>query len=178
MIQNLMTGGASIEDTLALWASSLREAKRRIRPLFTQDREAHPVVGSGSPPPRRKARTAPYPNRIHLRMVRLPTRPSSRSPSIASQITNATVVLGLDDQSLTDGACSMQRWPTQSSLTVRLSSPPKACVSAARPRPYSTSWKIPTSDRSSKRTAKLLLTPREGGLADLPNLVEGLGTCV
>jgi hypothetical protein len=28
MIQNLMTGGASIEDTLALWASSLREAKR------------------------------------------------------------------------------------------------------------------------------------------------------
>ncbi len=40
MIQNLMTGGASIEDTLALWASSLREAKRRIRPLFTQDRVA------------------------------------------------------------------------------------------------------------------------------------------
>jgi hypothetical protein len=38
--QNLMTGGASIEDTLALWASSLREAKRRIRPLFTQDRVA------------------------------------------------------------------------------------------------------------------------------------------
>ena len=40
MIQNLMTGGASIEDTLALWAASLREAKRRIRPLFTQDRVA------------------------------------------------------------------------------------------------------------------------------------------
>jgi len=40
MSQNLMTGGASIEDTLALWASSLREAKRRIRPLFTQDRVA------------------------------------------------------------------------------------------------------------------------------------------
>lgn len=40
MIQTLMTGGASIEDTLALWASSLREAKRRIRPLFTQDRVA------------------------------------------------------------------------------------------------------------------------------------------
>ena len=40
MIQNLMTGGASIEDTLTLWASSLREAKRRIRPLFTQDRVA------------------------------------------------------------------------------------------------------------------------------------------
>lgn len=40
MIQNLMTGGASIEDTLALWVLSLREAKRRIRPLFTQDRVA------------------------------------------------------------------------------------------------------------------------------------------
>ena len=40
MIQNLMTGGASIEDTLALWAASLRETKRRIRPLFTQDRVA------------------------------------------------------------------------------------------------------------------------------------------
>src|SRR5674476_919460 len=40
MIQNLMTGGASIEDTLVLWASLLREAKRRIRPLFTQDRVA------------------------------------------------------------------------------------------------------------------------------------------
>jgi SRSO17 transposase len=35
-----MTGGASTEDTLALWAASLREAKQRIRPLFTQDRVA------------------------------------------------------------------------------------------------------------------------------------------
>ncbi|MHB8387863.1 IS701 family transposase [Metallibacterium sp.] len=43
MVQNLMTGGASIEDTLALWASSLREAKRRSRPLFTQDRAAAPA---------------------------------------------------------------------------------------------------------------------------------------
>ena len=32
--------GASIETTLELWASSLREAKARIRPLFTQDRVA------------------------------------------------------------------------------------------------------------------------------------------
>lgn len=40
MIQDLMTGGASIEDTLSLWAASLREAKRRIRPLFTQERVA------------------------------------------------------------------------------------------------------------------------------------------
>lgn len=35
-----MIGGASVEDTLALWISSLREAKKRIRPLFTQERVA------------------------------------------------------------------------------------------------------------------------------------------
>ena len=40
MIQDLMTGDASIEDTLALWAASLRAAKRRMRPLFTQERVA------------------------------------------------------------------------------------------------------------------------------------------
>lgn len=32
--------GASIETTLELWASSLRDVKRRIRPLFTQERVA------------------------------------------------------------------------------------------------------------------------------------------
>ena len=32
--------GVSIEATLELWASSLREAKARIRPLFTQERVA------------------------------------------------------------------------------------------------------------------------------------------
>jgi hypothetical protein len=32
--------GASIETTLELWGSSLREAKARIRPLFTQERVA------------------------------------------------------------------------------------------------------------------------------------------
>ena len=32
--------GASIETTLELWASSLREVKKRIRPLFAQDRAA------------------------------------------------------------------------------------------------------------------------------------------
>ena len=31
-----MIGGASVEDTLELWASSLRDVKGRIRPLFTQ----------------------------------------------------------------------------------------------------------------------------------------------
>ena len=35
-----MIGGASVEDTLTLWASLLREAKQRIRPLFTQERVA------------------------------------------------------------------------------------------------------------------------------------------
>src|SRR6202171_6151157 len=32
--------GASIETTLELWASSLRDLKTRIRPLFTQERVA------------------------------------------------------------------------------------------------------------------------------------------
>src|ERR1041385_4082096 len=32
--------GASIEQTLELWAASLREGKARMRPLFTQDRVA------------------------------------------------------------------------------------------------------------------------------------------
>src|ERR1700745_3234967 len=40
MIRDLMIGGASVEDTLTLWASSLRDAKQRIRPLFTQERFA------------------------------------------------------------------------------------------------------------------------------------------
>lgn len=33
--------GATIEATLELWASSLRDVKERIRPLFTQDGLAH-----------------------------------------------------------------------------------------------------------------------------------------
>jgi len=32
--------GVSIEETLELWASSLREVKARMRPLFTQERVA------------------------------------------------------------------------------------------------------------------------------------------
>ncbi len=40
MIRDMMSGGASVEDTLALWASALRDAKHRIRPLFTQERVA------------------------------------------------------------------------------------------------------------------------------------------
>src|SRR5215469_5288562 len=40
MIRDLMIGGASVEDTLTLWASSLRDAKQHIRPLFTQERVA------------------------------------------------------------------------------------------------------------------------------------------
>ena len=40
MIRRSWTQVASIEETLALWAASLREIKKRIRPLFNQDRVA------------------------------------------------------------------------------------------------------------------------------------------
>ncbi len=40
MIQDLISGGGSVEDTLELWASSLRDVKGRIRSLFTQARVA------------------------------------------------------------------------------------------------------------------------------------------
>src|ERR1700746_1363040 len=40
MIRDLMIGGASVEDTLTLWASSLRDIKQRNRPLFAQERVA------------------------------------------------------------------------------------------------------------------------------------------
>jgi SRSO17 transposase len=40
MIRMSWTQAASVEETLALWAASLREIKQRIRPLFTQERVA------------------------------------------------------------------------------------------------------------------------------------------
>src|SRR6202048_5037323 len=40
MIRTSWTRAASIEETLALWAVSLREIKKRIRPLFGQERVA------------------------------------------------------------------------------------------------------------------------------------------
>jgi SRSO17 transposase len=40
MIRRSWTQVASIEDTLAFWAASLRDMKQRIRPLFTQERVA------------------------------------------------------------------------------------------------------------------------------------------
>jgi hypothetical protein len=40
MIRRSWARAASIEDTLALWAASLREIKQRIRPLFRQQRVA------------------------------------------------------------------------------------------------------------------------------------------
>src|SRR4029078_11928944 len=40
MIRRSWTRAASIEETLALWAALLREVKKRIRPLFTQERVA------------------------------------------------------------------------------------------------------------------------------------------
>src|SRR3954451_19737496 len=49
--------GVAIEDALELWASSPREVKRRIRPLFTQERvavSAGRVLGRLLGPERRK----------------------------------------------------------------------------------------------------------------------------
>src|ERR1700732_2672504 len=40
MIRRSWTRPASIEETLALWAASLREVKKRMRPLFRQERVA------------------------------------------------------------------------------------------------------------------------------------------
>src|SRR5208337_3763040 len=40
MIRTMMSGGASVEETLELWASSLRDMKARIRLLFGQERVA------------------------------------------------------------------------------------------------------------------------------------------
>src|SRR5437773_10212979 len=40
MIRRSWMIGASIETTRELWASSLREVKKRIRPLFAQERAA------------------------------------------------------------------------------------------------------------------------------------------
>jgi SRSO17 transposase len=40
MIRMSWARAASVEETLALWAASLREIKQRIRPLFTQERAA------------------------------------------------------------------------------------------------------------------------------------------
>ena len=40
MIRMSWARAASVEETLALWAASLREIKKRIRPLFNQDRVA------------------------------------------------------------------------------------------------------------------------------------------
>jgi hypothetical protein len=40
MIRDLTIGGASVEDTLMLWASALRDIKQRMRPLFAQERGA------------------------------------------------------------------------------------------------------------------------------------------
>jgi hypothetical protein len=40
MIRTSWARAASVEETLALWAASLREIKQRIRPLFKQERVA------------------------------------------------------------------------------------------------------------------------------------------
>jgi SRSO17 transposase len=47
MIRDLMIGGGSIEDTLTLWASSLRDAKRRIGPAQSLPKKAWRRVSAG-----------------------------------------------------------------------------------------------------------------------------------
>jgi SRSO17 transposase len=40
MVRRSRVAGVAVDDALELWASSLREVKRRIRPLFSQERVA------------------------------------------------------------------------------------------------------------------------------------------
>src|SRR3954469_22990451 len=40
MVRRTRVAGVAVEDVLELWAASLREVKRRIRPLFSQERVA------------------------------------------------------------------------------------------------------------------------------------------
>src|SRR5215212_7361579 len=40
MVGRSGVAGVAVEDALELWASALREVKRRIRPLFSQERVA------------------------------------------------------------------------------------------------------------------------------------------
>ena len=40
MIQDMVSGRASVEETLELWARPLRSARERMAPLFTQKRVA------------------------------------------------------------------------------------------------------------------------------------------
>src|SRR6266436_3743043 len=53
----------------------------------------HPLVASGNPPHRPKARTTAHPARIHHRMVVLAPRPPSRSTPCSYQEEKATVML-------------------------------------------------------------------------------------
>jgi len=76
--------GASIEATLDLWASSLRDAKARIRPLFTQERvaaSAGQFLDGLLGPERRetgwmRAEAAPVPR------IRLPYGPQWADPAL------------------------------------------------------------------------------------------------
>ena len=56
MIRMSWARAASVEETLALWAASLREIKQRIRPLFTQERVATTGIIILSPRTRSKQR--------------------------------------------------------------------------------------------------------------------------
>jgi hypothetical protein len=53
----------------------------------------HPLVGPGTPPPRRPSRAATHPACPRHRLVALATRPPSRCTTCTSEAKNATVVL-------------------------------------------------------------------------------------
>ena len=97
--------GASIETTLDLWASSLREVKKRMRPLFEQDRTAlnaglftgWACRESSRPPTKCPAMSQPWPwarfgcpglpqglpaIKTHQRLLECPHGPGPRFPLI------------------------------------------------------------------------------------------------
>src|SRR4051812_45614651 len=62
MVRRSRVAGVAIEDALELWAVSLREVERRMRPLFTQERgavSAGVVLGGAPRPPRRQTGGGP-----------------------------------------------------------------------------------------------------------------------
>src|SRR5580704_5388955 len=111
MIRRSWTQAASIEETVALWAASLREIKTRIRPLFKQERAATNAGGSaalmyfipgasGDPSPARPwtspgrgarptgnaCRQGPEPKDCGCMIGAISNWPISRSKNLAAQI--------------------------------------------------------------------------------------------
>jgi hypothetical protein len=93
--------GASIETTLELWASSLREVKSRMRPLFAQERaalDAGLFVDGLLGDERRWLAQRLARKRIQPADIiawSLAAGPSGRSTEIPSQTKITTVMLGM-----------------------------------------------------------------------------------